>query len=231
MYNSLLKLIVILFLVVCPVLAKAQGMGPTAPVEWEVNIEGANDFRSPFDVIAGELPSINPVGGSQQSTFAPSIGLSYMRRITNLRGYYGVRLEGHFSEWDVPMGIVPTERGDTYTASALLAYKAFLFDMEGDCDCPRWDKSNFFKKAFFVEFGAGYGRQSFGREDMNERVDRGGVAYMARVGIAVRMKKQWDIYVAGGAHGLFAKELAIGSHDVAVRPALGVTWRPFYSRL
>jgi len=221
---------ILFFVVFFPVLAQAQNMGPTAPVEWEVNIEGANDFRSRFDVIVTDLPSLNPVPGSQQKAFAPSVGLSYMRRITNLRGYYGLRLEGHFSEWEIPMGIVPTETGDTYTASALLAYKAFLFDMEGDCDCPRWDKTNFFKKAFFVEFGGGYGRQSFGREDIDERLDRAGVAYMARVGLAIRMKKQWDIYLAGGAHGLFAKELAIGKHSVAVRPALGMTWRPFYKR-
>lgn len=225
--------LLVLLMVACPVLAKAQGMGQTAPDEWEVNIEGSNDFRQGFELLdpsdqTGFFP--NDV---QQTAFAPSVGLSYMRRITNLRAYYGLRLEGHYSEWQGMTTDAFTSTpvdGDTYTAAALVAYKAFLFDMEGDCDCPRWDKTNFFKKAFFVEFGAGYGRQSFGREDMNERIDRAGVAYMARVGLAIRMKKQWDIYLAGGAHGLFAKEWSIGSHTVAVRPALGVTWRPFYNR-
>lgn len=219
------------FLIVsCPVLAKAQGMGQTAPDEWEVNIEGANDFRGAYETINENLPIGNPVAGSEQTTFAPSAGLSYMRRITNLRGYYGIRLEGHFAEWEGTEAFAPTTTGNTYTASALLAYKAFIFDMEGDCDCPRWDKSNFFKKAFFIEFGAGYGRQSFSREDSEESLDRGGVAYMARIGMAIRMKKQWDLYLAGGAHGLFASELSIGKHDVAIRPALGFTWRPFYNR-
>ena len=230
MCQFLLKLAVLAF-ALCPVLAKAQGMGPTAPAEWEVNIEGANDFRGAFERVVNDLPSLYPVENSEQTTFAPSIGLSYMRRITNLRGYYGIRVEGHYSAWEGTEAFAPTTTGDTYTASALLAYKAFLFDMEGDCDCPRWDKSNFFKKAFFVEFGAGYGRQSFGRDDMDERVDRAGVAYMARVGLAIRMKKQWDIFLAGGAHGLFAKELFIGTHSVAIRPALGFTWRPFYKRV
>lgn len=232
MRQFLPQLLVLLFFA-CPVLAKAQGMGPTAPDEWEVNLEGANDFRQGLELLDprdqnGFFPNY-----IKQPSFSPSVGLSYMRRITNLRAYYGLRLEGHYSEWQgftIDAFTSTPVDGDTYTAAALLAYKAFLFDMEGDCNCPRWDKTNFFKKAFFVEFGGGYGRQSFGRDDLDERLDRGGFAYMARLGLAIRLKKQIDVYLAGGAHGLFAKELAIGSHSVAVRPALGVTWRPFYSR-
>jgi hypothetical protein len=229
--RHLLPKLLVLLIVALPVLAKAQGMGKKAPDEWEINVEGANDFRGAFDRTVMDLPSVVPVEGSEQSTFAPSIGISYMRRITNLRAYYGLRIEGYYADWDGTVDAFENATGDTYTAAALINYKAFLFDMEGDCDCPRWDKTNFFKKAFFVEFGAGYGRQSFSRDDFDESIDRSGVAYMARVGIAVRLKKQWDVYLAGGAHGLIASELFLGRHEVAVRPALGVTWRPFYSRI
>ncbi|MFK8054995.1 MAG: hypothetical protein AB8F78_02645 [Saprospiraceae bacterium] len=228
--RQILSNLFVLLLIACPVLAQAQGMGPTAPDEWEVSIEGGNDFRSAFARVATDRPTIILVENSEQASFSPSFGVSYMRRITNLRAYYGVRIEGHVTTWEGSESIVETIEGDTYTASALIAYKAFLFDMEGDCNCPRWDKTNFFKKAFFVEFGAGGGRQSFGRKEMEGRILRTGFAYMARAGFAIRLKKQIDVTLAGGAHGLFASNMLFGKHDVAVRPALGVTWRPFYSR-
>ena len=212
------------------VLAKAQFSDRGAPTEWEVNAEVAYDFRGPFTTINENLPAEIPVADGTQNTLSPAIGLSYMRRVTNLRAYYGLRLEGHSADWEGTEDFGAAVSGSTYSAAALVTYKAFIFDMEGDCDCPRWEKSNFFKKAFFIDFGAGYGRQGWSRDGSDDRADRGGIAYMARLGLAVRMKKQWDLFLAGGAHGLIGEELFLGRHDIAVRPALGFTWRPYYNR-
>ena len=197
-----------------------------AKQEYELSLEGAADFRGFGDVADLEAPGAIPAAAWHQAEFAPAAAVSAYLRIPNLRAYYGLRLEGHYASWDDAR-----REGSTYTAAALIGYKAFLFDMEGDCDCPRWVKSNFFKKAFFVEFGAGYGRDGFST-DGEPAVDdaRGGGAYLARLGLAVRLKKQLDVYVAGGGHGFIAADRGFGSHQLAVRPALGVTWRPYYNR-
>ena len=201
----------------------AQARGGGAAQEWEVGLEGGLDFRSGYED-DGETVGSVPASGTEQSTPAPSAAVAFHLRIPNLRAYYGLRLEGHLADTEGPLG-----DGATYTAAALLDYKAFLFDMEGDCDCPRWDKTNFLKKAFFVEFGLGYARQSFSRDGAGEQ-SRGGVAYLARLGLSLRLRKQLDVFLAGGAHGLIGEEWATGRHDVGVRPALGLTWRPRYHR-
>ena len=201
------------------------GQFQAAPQEYEINVEGGADFRG-FRKL-GELQQAieTPPASWNQSSFSPSAAFSFYLRIPNLRAYYGPRLEGHFTNWDSG-----AKEGTAYSAAALFGYRAFLFDMEGDCDCPRWDKTNFFKKAFFLEFAAGYGRQSISADGDEATYSRGGAAYLARLGFAVRLKKQIDVYLAGGGHGLIAADQGYGRHELAVRPSLGLTWRPYYNR-
>jgi len=223
--GMLTAVITLLFCLLSLTAKQVQAQFQAAPQEWELNAEGGLDFRG-FSPVEGSLVSPeNPVSLWYQGTLNPVAAISYYRRITNLRAYYGLRGEGHYAAWDDQVST-----GSAYTAAALIAYKAFIFDMEGDCDCPRWDKSNFLQKAFFVEFGAGYGRQAINFDSGDEGVARGGAAYLARFGFAVRLKKQIDVYLAGGGHGIIAKEWADTRHEIAIRPALGITWRPYYNR-
>lgn len=60
----------------------------------------------------------------------------------------------------------------------------YLFDLEGDCDCPTWSKSgNIFQKGFFLEIAPGI--NSFDIEVDNENKINGGSANFIDVGVGV----------------------------------------------
>ncbi len=216
-----LSLVLIFSLSAKPISAQLQA----APQEWELNLETGTELRNNYYTINSELADGAPEDDTAQDLYAPTGAVSVLLRIPNLRAYYGLRLDGVYATYGEA-----ESAGRTYTGKALVAYKAFLFDMEGDCDCPNWKKSNFFKKAFFVEFGLGYGRQGYQPEDADSWTTRNGAGYMARLGLALRLKKQLDVYVAAGPEGVIGQQLSTGRHSIALRPALGLTWRPYYRR-
>ena len=208
------------------VLTEVAAQDKRTPVQWELNADGGVDLRPGYTIPAEGNALFR--GGDDISPDNPAGygGISAMRRIPGLRALYGLRIEGHAGK--LIRSESPFEVSHK-TASALVNYRAFVFDMQGDCDCPTWGNDPWFKKAFFVEFGLGVGfRELF---DLNPNIDISaqqmfGAAYMARLGLSHRFSKALDVYLAGGLHGLVSGDDAYRANDYALRPALGLTFRP-----
>lgn len=201
-----------------------------APVEWELNVEGGVDFRGAYRRNAISVLPFPPnviEDGFRQNTPAAFLGVSAMRRIPNLRAFYGLRLDGMSGELSRERDGGTVLAAEHMLASATLAYRAFPFDLQGDCDCPTWGNDPWLKKALFVELGLGVGVRHYGSEraGVDSQTDWGG-AYTARLGVSHRLSKALDVYLAAGAHGIVARDDGFGLHDAGIRPALGLTWRP-----
>ncbi len=194
------------------------------PREYEFNVEGGLDLRPAYRRDGSDAGPVPLRDGARQATFAPYVGLSAMRRIPGLRAFYGVRVDGHVAPTD---NETPASAVDQWTATAMLNYRAFLFDMQGDCDCPTWGNDPWFKKAFFVELGLGGGYQHINTLVSNAQAfSTFGGAYMARLGVSHRFSKRLDVYLAGGLHGIVAEREHFRTNDISLRPTVGLTYRP-----
>ena len=215
----------------------ASAQSRRAPAEYEFNVEGGIDLRNRYELLyIGAIPDQRFVAifdGAQQRIPAPYVGLSAMRRIPGLRAFYGLRVDGHRGVLyrsspidDLPQPGVMIERPNI-TTTAMLNYRAFIFDMQGDCDCPTWGDDSWFKKAFFAELGVGGGYHHVPAQLSNEEnLNAFGFAYMVRLGVSHRFTKQLEMYLAAGGHGLIAERGPFRKNDVSLRPTLGFTYRP-----
>ena len=196
-----------------------------APVEWEINVEGGVDvLRREYAEIGSDFGPDVLVNGARQGT-GVFFGASVMRRLAGLRALWGLRLDAHAGE--IAHEELRDYRVEHRTATATLAYRFFPLDLHGDCDCPSWGSDPWVKKALFLEAGLGVGLQRYGATapGTGDRT-RIGAAYTARLGLSHRLTRAFDVYAAGGLHGVFADNEAFGLNDFAVRPTLGLTWRP-----
>ena len=167
---------------------------------------------------------------------APDLGVagavSGYLQVSDLRSYYGLMLTAHrgatASEFGDSGGGTRSPSGGTqWQASSMAGWRAFPFDLEGDCECPTWKERDWLRKAFFTEVALGYGRQ--GWDPANPVLPperRHGVAYLARVGLSHRLARSLDIFGAVGLHGLVGADGPFGRHQAAARPTLGVAYRP-----
>ena len=202
--------------------ATAQGLPRNVPVAYEWNFEGGIAWRPDYTV---DLPLSDII---QQDVLplrlGPAAAISVMRRIDGLRALYGLRAE--YGTHDL-LGI--GFLGTRHDAALLLNYRAFIFDMDGDCDCPTWGRDNWLKRAFFVELGLGGGFRRYtlsSPDDLYIEENEFGLGYLARFGVSHRFRKTLDAFFAAGAHGAFARNSGLGVHQLQWRPALGITWRP-----
>ena len=173
-------------------------------------------------VIDGLAAEVLPAGELRVDP-AVEVSLVYLRRISGLRALYGLRAE--VASGEAALGLA---RGHVRQAGLMLDYRAFMLDMDGDCDCPTWGRDNWFKRAFFVEVALGASIQStvLDEGEIRHEATRIGPAYLARVGVSHRLTRAWDLYLAGGVEGLFARDIGYGVHEIGVRPTVGVSWRP-----
>ena len=197
------------------------------PVEWELNVEGGLDLRAAYRELTGSASRGTPdalVDGARQGV-GYYAGASAMRRLAGLRALWGLRLDGHAGAIDYPGENTLGARGRSATVT--LAYRFFPLDLHGDCDCPTWGSDPWLRKALFLEAGAGLGYQRYAPEaTTREARDRFGAAYAARVGVSHRLRKAFDVYAAAGLHGIIGDNAGFRRHDLALRPTLGLTWRP-----
>lgn len=178
----------------------------------QVNLDGGPEFGQLF-------------GGT-----GVSVGASALLQISDLRAYYGLRAEVG-GERGQPRGYFARPE----YASVILAYKAFPFDLEGDCNCPTWGRESWFEKHFFVEAGLGYARVRTyvdGKSSM-----RGGLAYLGRAGLSVRASGPLEVYLAGSLHGYVHRDRPPSPtfptpelpdetvFRIGLQPILGLTYR------
>lgn len=212
----------------CVAFAKtAPAQFQAAPTEWVIGLEGGLDLRGKAYRTEPTVTDPLPAEATRQTFPAPYTAASAALRIPNLRAYYGLRLEGHLADWTAAAPVPGVgAAGESYTAAALLTYRAFLFDMDGDCDCPTWGKDRVLQRAFFVDVGLGYARQAYrSAGEPGVEAVRQGAGYAARMGLELRAGNRLGVFLAAGAHGVLGTRLASGRHSVALRPALGLTYR------
>ena len=198
-----------------------------APVEFELHLEGGLDLRRGYDDGVDHVMPPPPyvISDGDRQAPAPYAAASAMRRISGLRAFYGLRIEGH-------RGVIARERTEDSearhaTISAMIAYRAFFADIDGDCDCPTWGNDPWLKKAVFFEVGLGAGWQRFSDIAPAALADgRYALAYLARIGLSHRLTRAVDVYAAAGLHGLLGESIGFRVNHLGLRPALGLTWRP-----
>lgn len=190
-----------------------------------ITVEGGLDAFRQNVSDDDELVTMSPA-------LSPAVALSAYLQVSDLRSYYGLYLSAHRGELDVDEFGEDTDVSLTTSAAtqdawaAMAGWRAFVFDLEGDCDCPTWGDENWLQKAFFVELAAGYGRQglSFDEGD-GPAVRRGGLAYLTRVGLAHRLTKSVDAMAAFGLHAHLGPDSGYGSHHAAARVNAGLSYR------
>jgi len=203
-----------------PVMAQFEQQG----AEWEFNLEGGLDVRPAYELAEPLTEPYVLVESASQRVLAPFVGLSAMRRITGLRALFGVRIDAHAAELTA---VENNYLGNAQSATAMLTYRAFFLDLQGDCDCPTWGNDPWLKKALFFEGGVGgsYRQLSSDQQGVEDRSSLGG-AYLLRLGVSHRFTRAMDVYAAAGLHGMILENGAFGKHDYAFRPTLGITYRP-----
>lgn len=179
-----------------------------------------------LDALRQNLPLVD-----QQPDLGVAGAVSGYLQVSDLRSYYGLMLAAHSgateSEFGEPgTGPQSASGGTQWQASAMAGWRAFPFDLEGDCECPTWKEENWLRKAFFVEAALGFGRQGWNSNDPAVSPQRrNGVAYLARVGLSHRLARSVDVFGAVGLHGLIGEDGAFGRHQAAARPTLGIAYR------
>lgn len=201
------------------------------PVDWELGLECGLDLRRVYDDNEDNVaPSTSLLrDGLRQNLLSPFLAVSAMRRIAGLRALWGLRIEGHVGS--IAMSWDDTDyEVDHRTANVMLAYRFFPLDLQGDCDCPTWGSDPWLKKALFLEAGFGLGYQVYTSASPASEAapDRSswGLGYAARVGVSHRVSKAVDVFAALGIHGIAARENGTHGDAAALRPALGLTYRP-----
>lgn len=194
------------------------------PKEFEFSVEGGLDFKPQYKELGEDFGRYVIAQNARQRRPSPFVAVSAMRRIPGLRAFYGLRADANYSHLYLKNAEFA---GKNSTATLMLTYRAFVFDMQGDCDCPTWGDDSWFKKAFFLEAGLGGGYQQMQSNQVGIEDDsKLGGAYMLRLGVSHRLSKQVDVYLAAGAQGVVVGRGAFRTFDVGGRPALGVTYRP-----
>ena len=164
---------------------------------------------------------------------AASAGLAAYLQVSDLRSYYGAYLTAHRGATRLvnpafDLGRAPdVENGRQSLYAAMFGWRAFILDLEGDCDCPTWGEENWLQRALFVEVAIGPGLQRW--EALGSKrfeVDRWGGAYLARLGLSHRLAKSLDVYAALGAFGLIGPAEEFGSNNsLALRASGGFAIR------
>ncbi len=194
------------------------------PKEWEFNVEAGLDFKPRYAELATDAGRYVIARNARQRSPSPFVALSATRRIPGLRAFYGVRADANYSQLTLDNS---DYEGENSTATLMATYRAFGFDMQGDCDCPTWGDDSWLKKAFFFELGLGGGYQQLRSNQASIPDDsKFGGAYLLRLGVSHRLNKQVDVYLAAGAQGVITSRSAFRTFDVGARPALGLTYRP-----
>ena len=187
-----------------------------------LSVEGGVDaLRQNFITDGGEV-----IGDAE---LGPSVAVSGYVQVPALRSYYGLLLAGHSGRAALrpDEGSRPGEDVSQTTLTAMAGWRGFPFDLEGDCDCPTWREENWFRKAFFLEAGLGYGRQTFADESGTlSEASRSGAAYFARAGLAHRLGASLDLFAGLGYQGIVGRDVGYGVHHGAARPSIGFIWRP-----
>lgn len=116
---------------------------------------------------------------------------------------YHLRLKKNRIEFHPGLGIrVPVRNGDFGQISGFdlsVPVDFYIFDFEGDCDCPVWNKEGeVFKKGFFLEITPGISLQTVHRTNVQATVDP-----------ATPVKSQGLISFLGAGAGL---DLGISEH-------------------
>ena len=225
-WTSMLRVLVGILFGVSLSAKPAFGQLVADPAEFRIDIESGL-YIGPQPYMLNSETALAGRGPDLQVT-RPYLALAVSRRIAGLRAYWGLRLDGtlpyQYERRDE--ALLSDENANALNAAALLTYKAFLFDMEGDCDCPRWGRDSWFKRASFVEFGAGYGLQHYSSIGEGDPDLLHGFAYLARFGWSHRFSRKLDAWLALGLHGFIGPELEeSGRHEVSYRPAIGINYR------
>ncbi len=108
----------------------------------------ANDWSQIIESNGGEFLNTGINFGINHSIPIPNTGMRLLPEL-NYATYS--------ASWQEEEGIGPTKYDlDLSLITFLLNSNIYLFNLEGDCDCPTWGKEGgFFEKGFFVEVGPG----------------------------------------------------------------------------
>lgn len=206
----------------CLVISVSLYVASTAQAQ-VISLEGGVDaFRQNFETV--------DQGVSFASRVGPTAAVSVYLQVSDLRSYYGLYLTGHTGNSEpkfVDSDVIAPDNPSQSQWATMLGWRAFLFDLEGDCDCPSWKEENWLRKATFFELALGYGQQSWEVPDavVDGGRTRGGAAYLARVGLAHRLTQTVDAFAAIGFHGLVGEEVGYGNHHAAARATVGISYR------
>ncbi len=116
--------------------------------------------------VSGAYSSINTPGwediisneGTNQYNNGYTISVDYWTRLKNYRIEFLPEIS--YSRFDNEFDGIPlvplTSTGDLSILALSFSTQIYLFDIEGDCDCPTWGKEGgFFNKGFYLMAGPG----------------------------------------------------------------------------
>lgn len=213
---------IFLFLLSILVVSSFEGYTQSSPVEKRLYIGLGTEHGFKYHSSNQTLQNLGeaPAFGTSEAKPGYGLNLAYMRRIPDVRTYWGPKLEANYHQWNSSI-----EKGDVISGALSLNMRSFIFDLEGDCDCPTWKKEPFLKKAFFAEIGLGFASQLFNNANSSNTNLRYGVFTNIGIGIDQKISKKLSVYGLFKFISIFSSKKVLNHQTHYLRPEIGISYK------